>query len=319
MSDAKRVCQMGRQGIWVGIAVFFVIALGSGRETRSQSRQTPETPTRISSNSRATTPSPSPTPPEWPGTGFASIYRPPDVHAHRTAGTNLPDVSRRVVTLTNEERTARGRQALTQSKQLTRIACRHNKDMFAHGYAGHEDADGRRVGARLPREHRTLLVRRRGENVFQASGEYAQRDDLAPVPMKWWMDSPGHRENILRPQYTHLGACVTRKDDEMRSTQVFANVAGELEKPLPWSMSAGDSLVTTVHSPRPDIDFERYGFRRVDTDEELAFEQTAPFNGTIRIPSKPGRYELKMIYKNVKDEGPSYLYSTGPRIRVTVP
>jgi hypothetical protein len=93
---------MGRQRkIWVGVAVFFVIALGSGRELRSPSRQTPETPNRISSNSGAETPS-SPRrngrEPDLPPSTVRPMFQ-----AHRAAGTDLPDVSRRVVTLTNAD------------------------------------------------------------------------------------------------------------------------------------------------------------------------------------------------------------------------
>jgi uncharacterized protein YkwD len=259
-------------------------------------------------------------PDAWPPDRFAPAVRPPGVDEHDEAGTNRPDPSRRVVALTNDERTRRNRKPLEQMSQLALIACRHNKDMLAHDYAGHEDSDGRQVNDRLFREHRTLLVSRYGENVQQAWGNQLQQKDLAALAVNGWMDSPPHRKNILRRPFTHLGACVTRSDDKMRSTQVFAHIAGELTEPLPWSMAAGDSLVTTVRSSRPDVNFERYGFRRVEARGDLDFEDTVPFDGTIRVPSEPGRYELRMLYvKAGEGKSQTYHFGFGPRIRVTAP
>jgi len=259
-------------------------------------------------------------PAAWPPDQFDPAVRPPGVDEHKEAGTNRPDASRRVVTLTNEERTERSRTPLAHVTQLALIACRHNKDMLAHDYAGHEDSDGRQVHDRLFREHRTLLVGQYGENVQQAWGSQVRQADLAALAVNGWMDSPPHRKNILRPQFTHLGACVTRKDNAMRATQVFANIAGELTEPLPWSISAGDSLATAARSSRPDITFERYGFRRAGADGDLDFEDTVPFDGTIRVPSEPGRYELRMLYvKTGEGDAQTYHFSFGPRVRVTAP
>ena len=286
---------------------------------RAQSRSQQEPPNEETPEARDTDVRPSGAD-SWPTDQFDPAVLPPGVDEHNEAGTNLPDVSRRVGTITNEERTTRGRAPLEFNEQLSLIACRHNKDMLAHDYMGHEDSDGRRIDDRLPREHRTLLVRRHGENVSQASGEYARRENFAPIPMKWWMDSPGHRENILRPQYTHLGACVTRKGDKMRSTQVFANVVGELDDPLPWSVPAGDSLSLAFSSPSATT-FDRYLFLRADNaDRHYEYEETRPFDGTVRVPTEPGLYRLKMVIVEPKGDG-SFRYFGGAskRIRVQAP
>ncbi len=44
--------------------------------------------------------------------------------------------------------------------------------------------------------------------------------------MNSWMSSPGHRENILGADYTHLGVGGTAVGLEIRATQVFANLQG---------------------------------------------------------------------------------------------
>ena len=36
-----------------------------------------------------------------------------------------------------------------------------------------------------------------------------------------WMSSPGHRENILDPRFTHLGVGVSARNHTIRATQEF--------------------------------------------------------------------------------------------------
>lgn len=249
---------------------------------------------------------------------FAPSVLPPDVDAHEAAGTNLSDPSRRVVSLTNAEREKQGRTALKSLPRLARIACRHNKDMLAHSYSGHEDSDGRRVRDRLAREHRTLLATGYGENVFRAWGQKTRTSDRAALSVESWMNSPPHRKNILRRSFTHIGACVTTAEDELRATQVFATVAGRLAEPLPWTQPAGDSLATTV-AAAPNLQFRRYAFPAVDDVNAFDFDQTMPFQNRLRIPSAPGRYALRMAHLNANEDTRTFQFSFGPRIQATAP
>lgn len=257
--------------------------------------------------------------PVGPDEPFERELLPPDVDAYQDAGTNLPDVTHRVGMLTNEERTVQERAALTMLPHLNRIACRHNKDMLAHSYSGHEDSDGRRVGDRLAREHRTLLATGYGENVFQAWGKTTRNRDVASTAVDSWMNSPPHRKNILRRSYTHLGACVTRADDQLRATQVFVTLAGRLAEPLPWSIPTGDSLTTTVHPATPNLQFRRYAFPRVDQREAFEFDHTVSFRDVLRVPSAPGRYALRMAHVDAEGDERTFHYSFGPRIDATAP
>lgn len=250
---------------------------------------------------------------------FGQSVLPADVDAHEEAGTNLPEASRRVVSLTNAKRTDQGRAALTSRSRLRRIACRHNKDMLAHSYSGHEDSKGHRVGDRLAREHRTLLATGHGENVFRAWGKKTRTSDLAVLTVDAWMNSPPHRKNILRRSYTHFGACVTTAGDEIRATQVFATVVGRLADPLPWSPPVGDSLTITVQAVAPNLQFRRYALPRVEEREAFDFDQTVPFQDGLRIPAAPGRYELRMAHVDADGNARSFQISFGPRIKATIP
>ena len=58
-----------------------------------------------------------------------------------------------------------------------------------------------------------------------------QIQHLAQVIMSGWMNSPGHRKNILSPEYTHLGIGVITNNQEVKATQVFIGVADAGIKP----------------------------------------------------------------------------------------
>ncbi|QIB42372.1 CAP domain-containing protein [Streptomyces aureoverticillatus] len=101
-----------------------------------------------------------------------------------------------VLTLTNSHRTAAGLRPLAPDLRLTTAAQAHSADMVARAFYSHTAPDGsepwhRAAAAGSP--HRTV-----GENI--ACGQRS-----AAEVVQGWMDSPGHRANILKPAFTHLG------------------------------------------------------------------------------------------------------------------
>ena len=103
----------------------------------------------------------------------------------------------------NAERAKESLDPLTWCPALARSATAHSVDMAANNYFEHESLDGREISDRAKAQgynYRTV-----GENIA-----VGQRD-VAEV-MDGWMNSPGHRENILRPQFTHLGSGVATGD-----------------------------------------------------------------------------------------------------------
>ncbi|MGK5639426.1 CAP domain-containing protein [Streptomyces sp. URMC 126] len=101
-----------------------------------------------------------------------------------------------VLALTNVHRTAAGLRPLDGDPRLTAAAQAHSADMAARGYHSHTAPDGGRPWDRAVAAgcvHRSI-----GENI--ACG---QRSPAEVV--EGWMNSPGHRANILTPDFTHLG------------------------------------------------------------------------------------------------------------------
>ncbi|MFD3485470.1 CAP domain-containing protein [Streptomyces sp. NPDC058665] len=101
-----------------------------------------------------------------------------------------------VVALTNAERGSAGLRPLAGDPRLTAAAQAHSDDMVARGFYSHTGLDGRQPWDRAVAAgctHRVI-----GENI--ACG---QRSPAEVV--RGWMDSPGHRANILKPDFTHIG------------------------------------------------------------------------------------------------------------------
>jgi uncharacterized protein YkwD len=78
-----------------------------------------------------------------------------------------------------------------------------------------------------------------GENIWYASGyNLAKIQQVANEIVDDWMSSPGHRENILDPRFTHLGVGVSARNHTIRATQEFVGrpkrfSLGELITPAP--------------------------------------------------------------------------------------
>jgi uncharacterized protein YkwD len=94
----------------------------------------------------------------------------------------------------NAERTPRGLVALRVDVRLERAARAKSNEMLRTGTFAHGDVRARlvRFGARGPSY---------GENLAWASGSSANAARIVQM----WMESPGHRANILRPSFTRIG------------------------------------------------------------------------------------------------------------------
>lgn len=119
-----------------------------------------------------------------------------------------------VLQLVNEARRAKGLAPLTLDPALAKVATAHSKKMAAAGKMAHDGiGDGNpadRIRKALPKSTHTA------ENV--AAGQ-----PTAAAVVKGWMDSPPHRENILRPEVRHIGVdMATAPDGTPYWTQVFS-------------------------------------------------------------------------------------------------
>ena len=119
-----------------------------------------------------------------------------------------PDLEKRMLDLVNQERVAAGLKPLAPDPELTEVARRHSADMFARGYFAHNTPEGG-----------TPFDRMRAANVrFLTAGENLALAPTIPVAHTGLMNSPGHRANILRPEFGRVGIGVM--DGGMRGLMV---------------------------------------------------------------------------------------------------
>lgn len=110
---------------------------------------------------------------------------------------NYEQIERRVIELTNLERQKHHLQPLEHNEILCRSALLHTLDMAEHHFISHTGSDGSTVAER---------VQRAGYNHALVVGENLAMGYLDPESaVRGWMESPGHRANILRPQFTQIG------------------------------------------------------------------------------------------------------------------
>ena len=119
-----------------------------------------------------------------------------------------PDLEKQMLDLVNQERVKAGLKPVAPDPELTEVARKHSADMFARGYFAHDTPEGV-----------TPFDRMRAANVrFLTAGENLALAPTIPVAHTGLMNSPGHRANILRPEFGRLGIGVM--DGGMRGLMV---------------------------------------------------------------------------------------------------
>ncbi len=138
-------------------------------------------------------PNPKPAPQPTPQPEPRPVVPPGDTSA-------LTAAERNMLTLLNEERVRAGLSPLQVDMDLVRLARMKSEDMVARGYFGHVSPT---YGSPFNMMDRAgIRYRYAGENLAGAPTVEAAHRAL--------MASPGHRANILNPNFTHVGIGVAQ-------------------------------------------------------------------------------------------------------------
>lgn len=153
-----------------------------------------------------------------------------------------PDLERRVHHLVNERRAHAHLKPLAFDERLARIAREHSGDMVRRNFFGHVNPDrldptarGKRAGYTCRKEYAGHLTWGLGENLLEEPlyrririerGEriydWRSPEELATLSVTGWMNSSGHRRNILEPKYDKTGVGIAiSADNRVYITQIF--------------------------------------------------------------------------------------------------
>jgi uncharacterized YkwD family protein/spore coat assembly protein SafA len=113
-----------------------------------------------------------------------------------TVDDTVTDFEKQVITLVNEIRAENGLQPLTYHWELSRVARIKSQDMKDNRYFAHNSPV---YGAPA------TMIRNFGIS-FRTAGENIAKGYSSPqAVVNGWMNSSGHRANILNANYTHIG------------------------------------------------------------------------------------------------------------------
>jgi uncharacterized protein YkwD len=119
------------------------------------------------------------------------------------AADNLAQVRAAVLCLHNQTRAAKGLPLLRENAKLDKAALGHSNDMVAAGYFDHTTPNGTSFVDRIlaagyvKRDAGWTL----GENLAWGTGDLSTPAGV----MTSWMNSPGHKANILKRAYREVG------------------------------------------------------------------------------------------------------------------
>ncbi len=222
----------------------------------------------------------------------------PSAHTPRTGLgqlQHLTELEERIFEETNAERQQRGIRVLRPEEILRLIAREHSADMLTRNFFAHINPDGQTVGDRIAYGHRRLIGAS-GENIWRGTGvrtdSAAQMQTAARMIMDDWMNSPGHRENILRPEFSDLGVGISLDSDVVLVTQNFAVIQAYTEAAIPSGIRRGQplNLRTTVIEAATDV--ERYDLWSPRNHQAVSHFPI----GADRIDVRPGRYVLRFYF-----------------------
>lgn len=144
------------------------------------------------------------------GMAAVALSAPAGAHAADCAGADVipaagstPEAGQATLCLLNGERAAQGLRPLAEAPGLTQPSLAYSSRMVAENFFAHVSPDGgelvdRLVAARYIERGGDWTV---GENIAWGQDTLATPRSIVAA----WMASPGHRENILTPEYTEIG------------------------------------------------------------------------------------------------------------------
>lgn len=130
-----------------------------------------------------------------------------------TAGTGVMTTEeKRILELCNSERSKTGAPALIANNDLTKLARMKSKDIVDNNYFSHQSPT---YGSPFD------MMKDHGINYMYA-GENLAQNSSAEKAFNAWMNSEGHRKNILNANFTELGVGIAPKGDgSFIYTQMF--------------------------------------------------------------------------------------------------
>jgi uncharacterized protein YkwD len=129
---------------------------------------------------------------------------------------DFDDDEEEIFALVNDERRKKRLSNLDWDDDLARVARKYSQQMAKGNFFGHFDKSGNGMEQRV--DAAKIKWTEIGENLYFCQGV----EDFNAAAVKGWMNSPGHRQNILGRNFTDTGIGIAEsRDGKIYITQVF--------------------------------------------------------------------------------------------------
>ncbi len=130
----------------------------------------------------------------------------------------MAQVEQAIFNKVNEERAKAGVAPLTYNKTMEKYARIKSQDMGDKNYFSHQDLSGNLITTKMKADG--VSYRAWGENIAYIGG-VSDPTALANQFMTNWMNSEGHRKNILSTNFESIGVGVYKAGNRVYATQEF--------------------------------------------------------------------------------------------------
>lgn len=191
-----------------------------------------------------------------------------------------------VIEQTNNERTQFGLAPLHENSKLNQDAELKLSDMFEKQYFEHESPDGKGPSDLADKVGYKYLVV--GENL--AEGAFQNDKDLVQA----WMDSPGHRANILHDKFQEIGVAVGKGEFEGKTVWLAVQSFGapaslcpgpspETQKKINANKEQIEILKSEADTAKAKKDINKYNSIATELNQLISETQTLvkQYNSTV--------------------------------------
>ncbi|MCI9070551.1 MAG: hypothetical protein HFJ13_08055 [Clostridium sp.] len=130
----------------------------------------------------------------------------------------MEKVENEIFNIVNKERINAGLPTLVYNSTMKKYARIKSKDMGDNNYFSHEDLNGNLITVQMKNDG--VSYRAWGENIAWISGTF-NATEIATRFMNNWMNSAGHRANILSDNFNEIGIGVYKIGNKIYATQEF--------------------------------------------------------------------------------------------------
>ena len=203
----------------------------------------------------------------------------------------------------NEERKKRRLPVFQWEQGLADTSLYHSTDMGKNSFFDHQNPDNVGFSFRVAMIHRRYAGGSQGENILKVDKNAENSGELADRIIKAWMNSTGHRENILNDSFdcAGVGCFETSEDDRtfIYSTLILGESIGYLTEDFPRQARPGQEIFVRIKIVKPGkylvpasariLNIENYARHGNFT---LKTHSKTDASATISTPPEDGIYQL---------------------------